>query len=288
MVVPTAEQREALRAPAKEVPKVGARAIARSHEGARATNSEATYFCNYRPNIFRNDPPPPASGSSFAVAKAINGYPLARAGRGSGLYEAGQARALRDGLIAGKDSVTSRAEIGFQANFSGFPSNTRVQFWFNPMASGRASTQSTVNPWTALSTGEVQGLIESGAGRGTEIAYQTFLDYRFSNNSGSAQTSPSWWWPGAANGGFYLREIQYGGGASYTFTIRSSISATAISNFAGSASAAIDFGSGLLDTPANLSPYNYFIAPNANSLSGQPYPHLTVAFITPYPMSVSC
>jgi hypothetical protein len=261
----------------------------RLKSAATIAATTSTTVCNYQPNILTGNPPPPASGASFAVAKAINGAPYSRAGKNAGIFQGGQARALQDGVGNFTTSRTSTAETGISLYIgSGWPAGSSIQFWFNPILRGRGSTASATSPLYSQSTGSVQERIDSGAGFSTEVSYQNMWDLSHTNSSGVAQTTPTWVWNGLANGGFYYRQVPVSAVGYYKFSLRSVTTASATSVYGAGASATMDFGSGILSTPAELSPYNFYVMPNASTATGQPYSHVTIAYVLPSGWGISC
>lgn len=282
-------KRAAAAAKARQVPTRVAAPYRKKNEGLATALSTSTTVCNYYPNILTGSPAPPVSGSSFAVAKAINGAPLARAGKNPGIFQGGQAMAQQSGTGNTTTSRTSVAEAGVALGVgAGWPAGSSIQFWYNPIFRGRGSTVSGTSPLQSQSTGYVQEKIDSGAGFSTEISYQNLWDLELSNQSGVGQTTPTWVWPGVSNGGFFYRQVPVTAAGTYKFTLRTTTKASATAVYGAGASARMDFGSGILDTPANMSPYNFYIMPNASTATGQPYGHVTIAYVLPSGWGIGC
>lgn len=147
---------------------------------------------------------------------------------------------------------------------------------------------SGTSPLYPQSTAFVQERIDSGAGFSTEVSYQNLWDLSLTNDSGVGQTTPVWVWPGVSNGGFLYRHVPITAAGTYKFSLRTTTTASAKSVFGAGASARLDFGSGILDTPANMSPSDFYIMPNASTATGQPYGHVTIAYILPSGWGASC
>lgn len=243
--------------------------------------------CNYAP-FLSGTPAPPVSGSSFGVAKSINGAPRSTAAKNPGLFQGGQAAAVQSGT-GGTTTRTGTTETRLPISIgSGWPAGSALKFWYNPLFRGRGTTQSAISPIYQYSTASVQHRLEDSVGFNNETSYRTLWNFSLSNNSGVGKTTPIYQFGGYPSGTVQERSIPITGIGTYQFRVRTVTTATADSDIGAAASAIMDFGSGVLDTPAGLAPYNFYTMPNASTSTQQPYRHLTAVYVLPAGWGTSC
>ncbi|RZT80272.1 hypothetical protein EV382_3518 [Micromonospora violae] len=221
--------------------------------GADRSNGPADdfnhYYCAYYPNSVSATPPPPASGSQYAMAKAYDT-----------LWGYAQAFDAQDGLF--QSPHTSSANIAMDLNITvpiDWPQPSQMNAYVNPFFQGGHYVETTISPFTfSSSQASTRQLIQFGWSRDATPFMQTLWDIQTSKGDGTSELI-HYYWHGLEDGNYYVFNVDSTPAHTYKFSARTTTSATSNPVFGAAATAQIDYGSGQLDAPS-LGPLNLFRA----------------------------
>lgn len=246
------------------------------------------FYCEYNSSNMVWAPAPPVSGDSngsFSVASAVYA-PEPVTGN--------QAYQRLPGFSSATSGRSSYVDVNYNVRISSFPAGSLMTFYSNPTYSGRGVTATSYAPGNLFrSSASFRYELWTGVGINGDLNWQLWFNVGDTNNAGTGKASPVYYWGGLPRGQGYARNIPITAfNATYTFRMSTRVYADATAQIGAGASSQADFGSAVLDTPANLSPGGYGTSANTSgSTNGQPgyrLPGVTVKFTVPAGNTVRC
>jgi hypothetical protein len=243
---------------------------ASASSGGTATPAVTGYHnvtCTYAPNVLTATPPPPASGSTYAIAK----------GQLSNQYGWAQAVSSLNGLGSGTDVRRALVRIGRPLQLTGFQPESQMTAYWNPSWDGEEYLYSDIGVGVISSASaqfqEAIIIAKDNGGTWTFLANSTYS----SSDGGSSRVR---WTHARLTGGLaYGYNLDLTDNHLYTPETQIQITATAHNQITAPAFVQMDFGSAGLSAPS-LAPGLFW--------EGQDQTNIVVIYLIPNGYAVTC
>jgi hypothetical protein len=226
-----------------------------------------TVTCTYAPTVLTATPPPPASGSTYAIAK----------GQLSNQFGWAQAVSSLNGLGSGTDVRRALVRIGRPLQLTGFQPESQMTAYWNPSWDGEEYLYSDIGIGVISSASaqfqEAIIIAKDNGGLWTFLVNSTYS----SNDGGSSRVR---WTHARLTGGLaYGYNLDLTDNHLYTPETQIQITATAHNQITAPAFVQMDFGSAGLSAPS-LAPGLFW--------EGQDQTNIVVGYLIPNGFGVTC